>query len=98
MQRFQYDLGSPATARSNLDAAIHLHFIGNAICIGGTILQLQITMDFCRPHMYQKKLKPQSQCGTDPTVNRWNESVPRVLCLKILWRVIQNYFFALALK
>jgi hypothetical protein len=68
MQRFQYDLGSPAakdnsirnaaTARSNLDAAIHLHFIGNAICIAGTILQLQITMDFCRPHMYQKQVKP----------------------------------------
>ena len=38
----------------------------NAICISGTILQLQITMKFCRPHMDETQLKPHLQCGTDP--------------------------------
>ena len=36
----------------------------------GTILQLQITMEFCRPHMHEKQLKPHLQCGTDPTMIR----------------------------
>ena len=36
----------------------------------GTILQLQITMEFCRPHMHEKQLKPNLQCGTDPTMIR----------------------------
>ena len=39
----------------------------NPIYIAGTILQLQITMEFCRPHMHEKHLKPHLQCGTDPT-------------------------------
>ena len=38
----------------------------NPIYIAGTILQLQITMEFCRPHMHEKQLKPHLQCGTDP--------------------------------
>ena len=38
----------------------------NPICNAGTILQLQITMEFCRPHMHEKQLKPHLQCGTDP--------------------------------
>ena len=38
----------------------------NPIYIAGTILQLQITMEFCRPHMHEKHLKPHLQCGTDP--------------------------------
>ena len=42
----------------------------NPICIAGTILQLQITMEFCRPHMHEKHLKPHLQCGTDPTMIR----------------------------
>ena len=42
----------------------------NPISIAGTILQLQITMAFCRPHMHQKQLKPHLQCGTDPTMIR----------------------------
>ena len=42
----------------------------NPIYIAGTILQLQITMEFCRPHMHQKHLKPHLQCGTDPTMIR----------------------------
>ena len=36
------------------------------IYIAGTILQLQITMEFCRPHTHEKQLKPHLQCGTDP--------------------------------
>ena len=42
----------------------------NPIYIAGTILQLQITMKFCRPHMHEKQLKPHLQCGTDPTMIR----------------------------
>ena len=47
------------------------------IYIAGTILQLQITMEFCRPHMHEKHLKPHLQCGTDPTMTRpWSEHDP----------------------
>ena len=42
----------------------------NPIYIAGTIPQLQITMEFCRPHMHEKHLKPHLQCGTDPTMVR----------------------------
>ena len=50
----------------------------NPIYIAGTILQLQITMEFCRPHMHEKHLKPHLQCGTDPTMIRpWSENDPR---------------------
>ena len=42
----------------------------NPIYIAGTILQLQITMEFCRPHMHEKHLKPHLQCGTDPRMIR----------------------------
>ena len=42
----------------------------NPIYNAGTILQLQITMEFCRPHMHEKQLKPHLQCGTDPTMIR----------------------------
>ena len=42
--------------------------------IAGTILELQITMEFCRPHMHEKQLKPHLQCGTDPTMIRaWSD-------------------------
>ena len=41
----------------------------NPIYNAGTILQLQITMEFCRPHMHEKQLKPHLQCGTDPTIS-----------------------------
>ena len=40
----------------------------NPIYIAGKILQLQITMEFCRPHTHEKQLKPHLQCGTDPTM------------------------------
>ena len=42
----------------------------NPIYIAGTILQLQITMEFCRPHMHEKQLQPHLQCGTDPNMIR----------------------------
>ena len=42
----------------------------NPIYIAGTILQLQITMEFCRPHMHEKQLTPHLQCGTDPNMIR----------------------------
>ena len=42
----------------------------NLIYIAGTILQLQITMEFCRPHMHEKHLQTHLQCGTDPTMIR----------------------------
>ena len=42
----------------------------NPIYIAGTILQLQITIEFCWPHMHEKHFKPHLQCGTDPTMIR----------------------------
>ena len=42
----------------------------NPIYIAGTILQLQITMEFCRPHMHETQVKPHLQCGTDPSMIR----------------------------
>ena len=42
----------------------------NPIYNAGTILQLQITMEFCQPHMHEKQLKPHLQCGTDPRMIR----------------------------
>ena len=51
--------------------------LANPIYIAGTILQLQITMEFCRPHRHEKHLKPHLQCGTDPTMIReWSENDP----------------------
>ena len=52
----------------------------NPIYIAGTILQLQITMEFSRPHMHEKHLKPHLQCGTDPTMIRpWSDHDPRMI-------------------
>ena len=52
----------------------------NPIYIAGTILQLQITMEFCRPHMHEKQLKPHLQCGTDPTMIRpWSDHDPTMI-------------------
>ena len=49
----------------------------NPIYNAGTILQLQITMEFCRPHMHEKQLKPHLQCGTDPRpIRAWSEDDP----------------------
>ena len=91
MQPLQYDLRSPAakdnsitnaaTARSNLDAAIYT---------AGTILQLQITMEFHRQLIHQQPLQSHLHCGNDPTVanHKWN-SVDRT-CTKHSWNPIYN--------
>ena len=49
----------------------------NPIYNAGTILQLQITMEFCRPHMHEKQLTPHLQCGTDPTMIRLHPNMIR---------------------
>ena len=47
------------------------------IYIAGKILQLQITMEFCRPHTHEKQLKPHLQCGTDPRpIRGWSAHDP----------------------
>ena len=49
----------------------------NPIYNAGTILQLQITMEFCQPHMHEKQLTPHLQCGTDPRmICPWSEDDP----------------------
>ena len=52
----------------------------NPIYIAGTILQLQITMEFCRPHMHEKQLKPftmRNRSEHDPNMIRaWSENDP----------------------
>ena len=49
----------------------------NPIYIAGTILQLQFTMEFCRPHIDETQLKPHLQCGTDPRpIRPWSEDDP----------------------
>ena len=51
--------------------------ICDLIYIAGTILQLQITMKFCRPHMDETQLKPHLQCGTDPRpIRPWSAHDP----------------------
>ena len=52
----------------------------NPIYIAWTILQLQITMEFCRPHMHEKHLKPHLHCGTDPRmIQEWFENDPTMI-------------------
>ena len=73
MQPLQYDLRDPAakdnsitnaaTARSNLDAAIYT---------AGTILELQITMEFHRQLIHQHHLQSHLQWGNDPRIANHN--------------------------
>ena len=73
MQPLQYDLRDPAakdnsitnaaTARSNLDAAIYSE---------GTILELQITMEFHWQLIHQHHLQSHLHCGNDPRVANHN--------------------------
>ena len=44
----------------------------NPIYIAGTILELQITMEFHRQLIHQHHLQPHLQCGNDPTVANHN--------------------------
>ena len=48
----------------------------NPIYIAGTILQLQITMEFCRPHMHEKHLKP--IYNAEP-IREWSDHGPRMI-------------------
>ena len=77
MQPLQYDLRSPAAKDNSIThAAKRESNTCNPIYIAGTILQLQITMEFCRPHTHEKQLKPHLQCGTDPRMIRaWSEHI-----------------------
>ena len=73
MQPLQYDLRSPAAkdnsitnaapARRNLDATIYRE---------GTILELQITMEFHRQRIHQHHLQSHLHCGNDLTVANHN--------------------------
>ena len=49
----------------------------NPIYNAGTILQLQITMEFCRPQMHETQVTPHLQCGTDPNMIREYPSMIR---------------------
>ena len=44
----------------------------NPIYIEGTILELQITMQFHQQLLHQQHLQPHLQCGNDPTVANHN--------------------------
>ena len=44
----------------------------NPICSEGTILELQITMEFYWQLIHQHHLQPHLQCGNDPTVAKHN--------------------------
>ena len=72
---------SKTAFRARLPSKLHRQLLHqhpcNPIYIAGTILELQITMEFCRPRMHEKHLKPHLQCGTDPTMIRtWSEHDP----------------------
>ena len=62
----------------------------NPIYSEGTILELQITMEFHRQLIHQHHLQPHLQCGNDPTVAnpQWN-SVDRTWT-KHSWNPIYN--------
>ena len=76
-------LAFPFTVRErSLSCKSQWNSIGNSsttttcdpICIAGTTLQLQITMEFCRPQMHETQVKPHLQCGTDPPMIRtWSD-------------------------
>ena len=83
MQPLQYDLRSPAAkdnsithaakAGSNLDTICKDRAANrNPIYIAGTILQLQITMEFHRQLIHQHHLQSHLHCGKDPTVANHN--------------------------
>ena len=48
----------------------------NPIYIAGTTLQLQITMEFCRPQMHETQVKPHLQCGP---IREWSAHDPPMI-------------------
>ena len=51
---------------------LHQHHLQSHLQWGGTILELQITMEFHRQLIHQHHLQPHLQCGNDPTVANHN--------------------------
>ena len=73
MQPLQYDLWSPAAKDNSIThAAKRESNTCNPIYIAGTILQLQITMEFHRQLIHQHHLQSHLHCGNDPTVANHN--------------------------
>ena len=73
MQPLQYDLWSPAAKDNSIThAAKRGSNTCNPIYIAGTILQLQITMEFHRQLIHGHHLQSHLHCGNDPTVANHN--------------------------
>ena len=62
----------------------------NPICSEGTILELQITMEFHRQLIHQHHLQPHLQCGNDPTVANHNGILSTTHARKTVWNPIYN--------
>ena len=62
----------------------------NPIYIEGTILELQITMEFHRQLIHQHHLQPHLQCGNDPTVANHNGILSTTHARKNSWNPIYN--------
>ena len=62
----------------------------NPIYSEGTILELQITMEFHRQLIHQHHLQPHLQCGNDPTVANHNGNSVDRACTKNTWNPIYN--------
>ena len=56
----------------------------NPIYIAGTILELQITMEFHRQFIHQYHLQPHLQCGNDPIVINHNGILSTIHARKIV--------------
>ena len=73
MQPLQYNLWSPAAKDNSIThAAKRGSNTCNPIYIAGTILQLQITMEFHRQLIQQHHLQSHLHCGNDPKVANHN--------------------------
>ena len=62
----------------------------NPIYSEGTILELQITMEFHRQLIHQHHLQPHLQCGNDPTVANHNGILSTAHARKNTWNPIYN--------
>ena len=73
MQPLQYDLRSPAAKDNSIThAAKRGSNTCNPIYSEGTILELQITMEFHRQLIHQHHLQSHLHCGNDPAVANHN--------------------------
>ena len=62
----------------------------NPIYIKGTILMLQLTMQFHQQLIHQHLLQPHLQCGNDPTVTNKQWNSVKHTCTKNSWYPIYN--------